>query len=111
MTNWSNLYYSLYKGVREVIKIGKKILIALVLCMVFTVSTSTKSFAIWGWDKKEIKTENVAINFAREVERGGYKIISTDELKGWFDQKKEILIYPGGVKAWLKADYPVEKVR
>jgi rhodanese-related sulfurtransferase len=26
------------------------------------------------------------------VERGGYRIVATDELKGWIDQKKEVLI-------------------
>ncbi len=34
----------------------------------------------------------MAINFAREVERGGYKFLSTQELKSWIDQKKDMLI-------------------
>jgi rhodanese-related sulfurtransferase len=143
------------------------------------------------WSAKEIETEKIAVNFAKEVEKGGYKIVSTEELKGWMGQKKDMLIvdtmpyedsykkqhvpgavqfefpkeevtklddktkaafekllgpnkdrliviycgftkcgrshngamwavklgyknvyrYPGGIKAWMEADYPVEKVK
>jgi thiosulfate/3-mercaptopyruvate sulfurtransferase len=48
------------------------------------------SLAAWG--SKEVDTEKIAVNFQREVERGGYKVVSTTELKGWVDQKKEMLI-------------------
>lgn len=41
---------------------------------------------------KPLETEKVAVNFAREVERGGYKIITASELKGWIDQKKSMLL-------------------
>ncbi len=44
------------------------------------------------WGTKELDTEKSAVAFAREVERGGYKIVATDELKGWIDQKKDMLI-------------------
>jgi rhodanese-related sulfurtransferase len=44
------------------------------------------------WGSKEMDTEKIAVTFAREVERGGYKIVTTEELKGWIDQKKEMLI-------------------
>jgi thiosulfate/3-mercaptopyruvate sulfurtransferase len=44
------------------------------------------------WGTKELDTEKSAVTFAREVERGGYKIVATDELKGWIDQKKDMLI-------------------
>lgn len=45
-----------------------------------------------GWGVKEVETEKIAVKFAREVIRGGYGIVSTDELKGWLDQKKDMLI-------------------
>ena len=159
------------------------------VCIVLVGGFSTNSFA--QWSSKEIETEKTAINFAKEVERGGYKIVSTEELKGWMDQKKDMFIvdtmpyedsykkqhipgavqyefpkeevrnlddkakaafekvlgpnkdrliviycgftkcgrshngamwavklgyknvyrYPGGIKAWTEADYPVEKVK
>jgi thiosulfate/3-mercaptopyruvate sulfurtransferase len=44
------------------------------------------------WGSKEMDTEKIAVTFAREVERGGYKMVTTEELKGWIDQKKEMLI-------------------
>ena len=45
----------------------------------------------WAADK-ELQNEKIAVKFAREVERGGYKVITTQELKGWLDQKKDLLI-------------------
>jgi rhodanese-related sulfurtransferase len=44
------------------------------------------------WGANELETEKIAVTFAREVERGGYKIVSTSELKGWIDEKKAMLI-------------------
>jgi thiosulfate/3-mercaptopyruvate sulfurtransferase len=41
---------------------------------------------------KELETEKSAVTFAREVERGGYKIVTTEELKKWMDEKKSMLI-------------------
>jgi thiosulfate/3-mercaptopyruvate sulfurtransferase len=46
----------------------------------------------FNWGSKEVKIEKIAINFAREVARGGYSFLRIDELKQWLDQKKEILI-------------------
>lgn len=48
--------------------------------------------ALAAWGTKELETEKIAVTFAREVERGGYKILTTEELKGWIDQKKAMLI-------------------
>ena len=161
----------------------------LLVCIGLIVGLVTNGFA--QWSAKEIETEKLAVNLVREVERGGYKIVSTEELKGWMDQKKDMLIvdtmpyedsykkqhipgavqyefpkeevrnlddkakaafekvlglnkdrliviycgftkcgrshngamwavklgyknvyrYPGGIKAWTEADYPVEKVK
>ena len=44
------------------------------------------------WGSKEMDTEKIAVNFAKEIARGGYKIVSTEELKGWIDQKKDMII-------------------
>jgi rhodanese-related sulfurtransferase len=56
----------------------------------FILTAAGPSLAAWG--SKELDTEKIAVNFYREVERGGYKVVSTTELKGWMDQKKEMLI-------------------
>ncbi len=41
---------------------------------------------------KELETEKSAVTFAREVGRGGYGSVATDELKKWIDEKKSMLI-------------------
>lgn len=40
----------------------------------------------------ELDNEKLAVAFAREVERGGYKIVTTQELKEWVDAKKPMLL-------------------
>ena len=60
------------------------------LVLVSVLLLSSPVLAAWG--SKEMDTEKIAVTFAREVERGGYKIVTTEELKGWIDQKKEMLI-------------------
>ncbi len=167
----------------------KRKVFCFLVCSIFVFSLMSNSFAAWG--ERELETEKIAVNFAREMERGGYKIVSTEELKSWIDQKKNMLIvdtmpyedsykkqhipgavqfefpipevtnlddktkvayekvlgpdknrlivvycgftkctrshngamwaiklgyknvyrYPGGIKAWMEAEYPVEKVK
>ncbi|HOG16243.1 MAG TPA: rhodanese-like domain-containing protein [Syntrophales bacterium] len=48
--------------------------------------------ALAAWGVNELETEKIAVTFAREVERGGYKIVSTSELKAWIDEKKAMLV-------------------
>jgi rhodanese-related sulfurtransferase len=48
--------------------------------------------ALAAWGDKELETEKIAVTFLKEVQRGNYKIVSTAELKGWVDQKKDMLI-------------------
>ncbi len=60
------------------------------VCIGLIVGLATNGFA--QWSAKELETEKIAVNFAREANRGGYKIVSTEELKGWIDQKKDMLI-------------------
>jgi rhodanese-related sulfurtransferase len=58
---------------------------------VIVLTLITPAFA-FEWGTKELQNEEMAVNFAREVERGGYGIVSTKELKKWIDQKKPMLI-------------------
>jgi len=44
------------------------------------------------WGTKELETEKIAVTFAAEVQRGAYKVVGTQELKNWIDQKKGLLI-------------------
>lgn len=60
------------------------------LAVLFVFCLSGGAMAAWG--TKELDTEKTSVTFAREMERGGYKIITTQELKAWIDQKKPMLV-------------------
>lgn len=60
------------------------------VCCMILFAASVSNVAAWGG--KEIETEAVSIKFAAEVARGGYKVVSTEELKKWIDEKKKMLI-------------------
>lgn len=65
----------------------KKVLLAVLCLAVLGLST--------GCDDKfkaEVEKENSAVKLLREVERGGYGIVKTDELKKMIDSGKDILI-------------------
>ncbi len=42
--------------------------------------------------KKEVEKEKGAVKLVREVMRGGYDVVSTQELKKWMDEKKDMVI-------------------
>ncbi len=47
------------------------------------------------WDNKfeqEVTKEAQAVKLVREVQRGGYDVVTTDELKTWIDSGKDMLI-------------------
>ncbi|MBA4391999.1 MAG: sulfurtransferase [Desulfobacca sp.] len=69
---------------------SKKMGLIWLLSGIFILGLSGNVLAAWG--TKELDTEKIAVNFAKEVARGGYKFVSTEELKGWIDQKKDLLI-------------------
>jgi thiosulfate/3-mercaptopyruvate sulfurtransferase len=67
----------------------KKIMVLMTMA-VFLLAMTGSAMAAWG--SNELDTEKIAVTFAKEVARGGYKIIATEELKSWIDQKKNMLI-------------------
>ncbi len=66
---------------------NRLIVLAVAMAVVFCLSTG-----VWAFGVKELENEKIAVNFAREVERGGYKIVNTQELKKWIDEKKPMLL-------------------
>ena len=44
------------------------------------------------WGTRELDTEKLAVRFYQEVATGGYKVVTTDELKQWMDKKRDMLI-------------------
>ena len=64
-------------------------LLAFIICVIFVLGFTGIVLAAGG---KELDIEKSAVTFTREVERGSYKIVTTQELKSWIDQKKDMLI-------------------
>ena len=46
----------------------------------------------WAFGTQDLDNEKIAVTFAKEVARGDYKVVATQELKGWIDQKRPMLI-------------------
>lgn len=67
----------------------KSIVVSLLL--VFLSSSSVFAFGTNKFEK-EVEIEKSAVKLLREVEKGGYKIITTDELKKVLDEKEKVLI-------------------
>ena len=42
--------------------------------------------------EKEVEKEAGAVKLVREIQRGGYEVVTTDELKSWFDRGKEMIV-------------------
>ncbi len=63
----------------------------LVFCLVAGLAAPAGAF-LDGKFKKEVEKETGAVKLIREVQRGGYDVVTTDELKKWIDSKKDILI-------------------
>ena len=42
--------------------------------------------------EKEVEKEAAAVKLVREVQRGGYDVVTTEELKKWIDTGKEMII-------------------
>ena len=62
------------------------------LILISFVLSSSPAFC---WDnkfEKEVKAETQAVKLTREVMRGGYDVVTTEELKKWIDDGKEMLI-------------------
>jgi len=57
---------------------------------VFLLGITGNALAAWG--TKELQTEKSAVALAREMDRGNYKLVTTEELKSWMDKKTPMLI-------------------
>lgn len=66
-----------------------RVLLTVLICMALTFGLVGSGYC---FGKKELEIEASAVKLLREVERGGYKIVTTEELKGWIDQKKDMII-------------------
>jgi rhodanese-related sulfurtransferase len=63
----------------------------LVVCLVAGMTAPAGAFLDNKFEK-EVKKETGAVKLIREVQRGGYDVVTTEELKQWIDSGKEMLI-------------------
>lgn len=56
------------------------------------IDMSTPVMAFMNKFEKEVEKEQGAVKLVREVQRGGYDLVTTEELKQWIDSGKEMLI-------------------
>ncbi len=66
---------------------------SLMLLTVFALTFSMCGYALaLEWGTKELDTEKLAVQFAKQVKSGGYTIVTTEELKGWQDKKEAMVL-------------------
>lgn len=68
----------------------KKSMISVLVTVLLVFGMAGGAMAAWG--TKELDTEKIAVTFAAEVQGGAYKVVATQELKSWIDQKRPMLI-------------------
>ena len=65
----------------------RKLMIVAMLCLVLVGARPA-----WALFESEADNEQLAVTFAREAARGEYRVLTTQELKAWMDQKKPMLV-------------------
>jgi rhodanese-related sulfurtransferase len=65
----------------------------LLICAVFLAGLTTPAFAfLKNKFEKEVEKEQGAVKLVREIQRGGYDVVTTAELKKWIDAGKKMVI-------------------
>ncbi len=73
-------------------RMGNSVLkIFLVVCLVVGMTATAGAFLDNKFEK-EVEKETDAVKLVREFQRGGYDVVTTEELKKWIDSGKEMLI-------------------
>ena len=72
-------------------KMLKPVFVSFSLFVLVLVSASS-TMAFGNKFEKEVEKEKGAVKLAREVLRGGYELVTADELKAWMDQGKKMVV-------------------
>jgi rhodanese-related sulfurtransferase len=72
--------------------VGKSILKIMLIVFLVAGMTAPAGAFLDNKFEKEVKKEADAVKLAREVQRGGYDVVTTAELKKWIDSEKDMLI-------------------
>lgn len=71
--------------------VGRILKLLVVTCVL--IGFATPAFALFDDQfEKEVEKETGAVKLVREVQRGNYGLVTTDELKQWIDSGKDIVI-------------------
>lgn len=69
-----------------------KTMFVLAVLGIFVMGMATPSLAFMNKFEKEVEKEQGAVKLVREVQRGGYDVVTTEELKNWIDAGKDMVI-------------------
>ena len=71
----------------------RKSMLKLTILGIFVLGMSHPAMALLGNKfEKEVEKETGAVKLVREVQRGGYDVVTTEELKQWIDSGKQMVI-------------------
>ena len=70
-----------------------KLMLKLMIVSVLVIGLAVPAMAFFDNKfEKEIEKETGAVKLVREVQRGGYDVVTTEELKKWIDSGKDMVI-------------------
>lgn len=70
-----------------------KLMLKLMIVVVFVIGLAVPAMAFLDNKfEKEMEKEAGAVKLVREVQRGGYDVVTTEELKKWIDSGKDMVI-------------------
>ena len=70
-----------------------KSMLKLTILGIYVLGVSHPAMALLGNKfEKEVEKETGAVKLVREVQRGGYDVVTTEELKQWIDSGKQMVI-------------------
>jgi rhodanese-related sulfurtransferase len=69
----------------------RKRVLAILAGAALLLMTASQGLAL-NWGSQELETEKAAVKLTRETVKGGYGIVTTEELKKWLDEGKQPLI-------------------
>jgi thiosulfate/3-mercaptopyruvate sulfurtransferase len=66
--------------------------LGLISLVAFLLASMPAHALLDGKFKKELEKEAGAVKLVRELQRGGYDVVTTAELKAWMDEKKDMVV-------------------
>ena len=70
-----------------------KLMLKLMVVSIFVIGLAGPAMAFLDNKfEKELETEAIAVKLVRDVQRGGYDLVTTQDLKKWIDSKKEMVM-------------------